>query len=121
MADWAYIPMFPYNVQRSDSVLINEFEDGTETRRQKHSNIGKVFSGRYAVNRPTLSAMMDFHDAKLTFTSFTIIGYDANDGTWGTTEYTVRFFQMTDYDQIGPAPAAGGLGYVVPFIFKRLF
>ncbi|MCP3966589.1 MAG: hypothetical protein GY718_09595, partial [Lentisphaerae bacterium] len=49
MADWetaigVTAPSFPYNVARTGpQTLINEFEDGTETRRQKHSNIGKLF------------------------------------------------------------------------------
>ncbi len=115
-------PSYPYNVARTGPpTLINEFEDGTETRRQKHSNIGKLFTARYAVDRPTLEKILDYFDLKGLLTSFSMVGNDANDAAWGTTTYTVRFAEPPNYDQRGPAPASGGLGYVVTLTFKRLF
>jgi len=97
MADWAHTPMNGYRIRRVPKpTLISMFEDGGEIRRQKHANSPRIFSGRFRTAEAVAESMMDQYDTSGTLDTLTIISWDPQDATTGTTEATVRFTRPPD-------------------------
>jgi len=111
MADWPIAGMsnfgFPGFVHRVELIgrptLVSRYEDGKETRRQKHASELRRWTERWAVNRTDMKAMRAFYDSKGTATTFTKLALDAADVTFGTDTATARFERPPAYDQVGPS------------------
>ncbi|MDQ7008300.1 MAG: hypothetical protein Q9Q40_13855 [Acidobacteriota bacterium] len=104
MADWTWTTThaeYPYTGKRiAPPTLVTRYEDGSEHRRQKHSNFIREWTEVYDVDEATLASMLNFYDARGTYTTFTKVSYDPDDATPGTTEATVRFVEPMTYERV---------------------
>lgn len=66
MADWTFTPDEPGRqiIRIEGPVLISEYEDGSENRRQKHAAEKREFVDLYSVDGSTLASMLSFLDGK---------------------------------------------------------
>jgi len=99
MADWTYTPVYSHSIRQDPpKTLITRYEDGTEDRRQKHSNQTRHFTEQHVIDAVDMDAMVDFYETKGTLTSFSKVSYDPSEAP--ATEVTVRFVGPIVYAQI---------------------
>ncbi len=102
MADWTFVPdADAYTVEASaPPTLISRYEDGTEDRRQKHSNFPQNFREKHTVDSSDMETMLDFFDARGMLTTFTKVSYLPHEAALH--EVTVRFASPIRFVDVGP-------------------
>lgn len=102
MADWTFTPTYAHVIRRDPPrTLISRYEDGNETRRQKHSTFLRRFDQRHeGLTASEASSMVTFYDGKGLLTSFSIVTYDPSEAA--ATEATVRFAEPLTMVQVAP-------------------
>ena len=103
MADWEHEPSKPARITREAApVLITRFEDGTETRRQKHSNITRHLEHEYDDTLANAKTKLDFAETKGLLTTFTMFTWDPSATTPSTDTANVRLEEMPSSEYLGP-------------------
>lgn len=100
MADWTFVPIYPYVVRRiGPTTLITEYEDFTESRREKSSAMKRIFREKHRVDATDMKAILDFYDTKGTVTAFSKVTYDPQDAA--AVETDVRFTKAPVFSRAG--------------------
>ena len=104
MADWEYDPEPGYEVEPvGPTVLVTDYEDGSQTRRQKNSTVKRIFRGRFLASLATAKSMLDFLYGKGLATSFTILTWDPRSADPPAEVATVYLEELPKTRQITPS------------------